>query len=136
VIVLEVVLVVLFALLLALLLTRVFGRRGPGPFSGLVFFALLLALAIWALGGWLHPIGPPLWGVAWLGYLLVGVLVAFLIAALVPRPPRPRPRDPRLAEAVEADRAQEAIGLAFSAFFWVVILLLIGAIVARYAIYR
>jgi putative exporter of polyketide antibiotics len=47
-------------------------------------FALLLILflATWAGGIWLVPLGPRLWGVAWGGFVVVGLFVALLIGAV------------------------------------------------------
>ena len=47
-------------------------------------FALLLILflATWAGGIWLVPLGPRLWGVAWGGFVVVGLLVALLMGAV------------------------------------------------------
>ena len=43
---------------------------------------LILFLATWAGGIWLVPFGPRLWGVAWASFVVVGLVVALLMAAL------------------------------------------------------
>jgi peptidoglycan/LPS O-acetylase OafA/YrhL len=75
-----------FAILIALLLTAVFaaGFRRQGWGTALVFFFLILFLATWAGGMWVVPFGPIAWGVPWVAYLFVGIVIALLITALIP----------------------------------------------------
>jgi len=77
---------ILFALGIGLALTAIFAGlfRRSGPWaSNLVFFAIIF-LAAWAGGVWIAPIGPTLFGVYWIPYLIFG-----LMAALLPLPDRP-----------------------------------------------
>ena len=79
---------VVFALIIALLLVLIFTiifRAKPPDFGSVAFF-LIVFLSSWAGGIWLTPIGPVSWGVYWLPFLLVGVMVALLLAAVHPPP--------------------------------------------------
>ncbi len=120
------------AALLAVLLTATLGRRGPGPWAGFVFFFVLLFLATWAGGLWVLPWRPMMWGgVPWLSFLVVGVLVALLLAALLPgrvaEAPPVETREPTAAESAVA-----GVGLAVGVFFWLLMLGLVVAIVVNY----
>src|SRR5689334_22780496 len=82
----------LFALVIsmicaALLLPLAARSKIRSRFSGLepasIFVLLLiLFLATWAGGIWLVPFGPRLWGVAWGTFVVVGLVVALLMAAV------------------------------------------------------
>lgn len=76
----------LFAFVVALLFFLIFSVliRGHRTGSTLLVFFLVLLFATWAGGVWLSPIGPPLWGVSWLSFILVGLFVALILAALIP----------------------------------------------------
>ncbi len=78
----------LFAALVAVLLTAIFaaGFRIRGPWANAAAFFTILLLATWAGGIWHTPFGPPLWGVYWLPFLIVGLIFALMLAAfnLVP----------------------------------------------------
>jgi hypothetical protein len=120
----------LVAFVLALLITGILsaalGNRGPW---GLWWaFLLVLLLATWAGGLWITPFGPPLWGVSWLPMLFVGLTLALLLAAAVPKPPGTR--EDALAQA----RAEAATAAAFSWFFWVSLIGLAIAILVAYLI--
>lgn len=105
-----------------------FGRRGPWARSSLFF--LLIFLAAWAGGVWITPIGPPMWGVYWLPFLVVAVLFAFLLAAATPpeRPPRSR------IEAWEQEREMATTALVVETFFWLLLVSLVLIILLRYAL--
>ncbi len=124
----------IIALLIALLLTLIFGvgLGGRGWGAGILVFFVVLFLATWAGGLWIGPYGPPLWGVSWLTFLLVGLFVVLLLAALAPRPPRTGGPGTRVAkretEAPEGDTDVMAVG----AFFWILMFGLIIAIIAAY----
>jgi hypothetical protein len=79
---------------------------------------------IWAGGVWVTPVGPPIFGVYWLPFLLIGLFVVLLIAA--GSTPERRPPAETVAREEEA-----ALGL--SAFFWVLLLVLAIAIAAGYS---
>lgn len=139
------------AFLVALVLSAVFvaalGWRRPGDEAadealggGALFFFLILFLATWAGGAWLAPVGAA-WSASWLPFLVVGFLVALVLAAVVPtRDERWRWRRPRRdggavgAAAIAAERDREAAELAagFGVFFWALLLGLAFAILIAY----
>lgn len=121
---------IIFALLVAIVLAAVLAypleRRGPGPLDGLLFFFLIFFLAAWAGGVWLTPVGPPVWGVPWAGFLIVGIIIALIVAAAVP--PREAPMEP----SPEGTGAAEAAAVALGAFFYIAMFALLLAIVLHY----
>jgi hypothetical protein len=123
-----------FALLFAALLVWPFSRSGPGPASGFVFFALLLFLAIWAGGIWLEPVGPGLWGRPFLSFLIIGLVIMLLLAAAVPPVRHTSPPVSAGEAAREVEREQTA-ATAVGVFFWILLVVFIASIVARYAIW-
>ena len=116
------------ALLMAGVLMALLGRGRPGA-EGLgvsfAFLFLVLFLATWAGGVWITPFGPPVWGIAWVPFLVVGIIVALLLAALLP----PR-RQPRESGAPEAETAAGAAVL--GGFFWALVLALAVVVIVRY----
>ncbi len=121
---------VLFALVVALLCTAIIaaGCRGHRE-AGLLFgFFILIFLITWAGGIWITPFGPLMWGVPWLSFLLIGILIAVLLAALMPPP-----REQKVSETQEP--AAEIRDVTFiNAFLWLFIALVIVGILAGYII--
>jgi len=119
------------ALLLSLLLIPVVGRRPDAEqgWSAAVFFFVLLFLFIWAGGVWVAPaqVGPPVFDVYWVPFLIIGIVVALLIAAI----PWHYPQTTRLPDEEEV-RAESAAATVFGIFFWVLALVLIAVIAAAY----
>jgi len=114
------------ALLFSLLLVYGLRRRVPGPLNGILFLFLIIFMFTWAVGSWLVPVGPVHWGISWLGYLLVAVVVSLLLATLLP-PFRPRSRIIPKAEVDETVRNREfsrTLEVTFGILFWVMILVL------------
>ncbi len=119
----------LIAVVLAWIVVGLFGRQAPGPGSGLVFLSLFLFLSMWAVGLWLTPVGPVLWGVPFLGLLITGLILALIIAASVP----PRREPPPSVTRPEAETA-EAVAVTMGAFFYVAMFLLLAVVVAGYLV--
>ncbi|HVX15409.1 MAG TPA: hypothetical protein VHC22_29740 [Pirellulales bacterium] len=125
---------VLFAVAVAIAFTAILFAIGRGNAyerggwaTALVLFGILF-LTSWAGGIWLSPIGPQLFGAAWLPFLLMGFVVALLIAAMLPvRQPRTR------IEAQESAAAEEVVGTTVTAFLWIFAVCLIAAITVHYA---
>jgi len=134
-----------FALILAGILTATFGR-GPAHWPGFLFLFLILVSFIWAGGMWVIPIGPPLWGTYWLSFLIVGFIVALLIAAMMPparpgsggRQPWARTRTAGrsgvdAADGLDPFEEKEPVARTVGLFFWVLITALAIVIVSGYA---
>jgi hypothetical protein len=100
------------------------GRLRPGPWPAAVWFFLLLFFGTWALGAWLQPIGPTLWGTRWVPYVIAAVGISLLLAA---------------ATVLHADRdaihsAEERVALQVTtrAYLWAAIAVSVVAIALRY----
>lgn len=118
----------LFAIITALLLAAVFAflfkRTGPWPF--LLFF-IIIFLGSWAGGIWLAPAPVVTWDVYALRFLVVGVLVALMLSLFIfPRPYRIKMRRPK------GSRADDEPALILSAFFWILVILLVITIIVNY----
>jgi hypothetical protein len=123
----------LFALAVALVFTAVLVAIGRGGYeranwATLVILFGILFLTTWAGGVWLHPVGPAIWGTAWMPFVAVGFVVALLVAAISPR------RRPQTAvQAEEAAEAREVVGTTVTAFLWIFAVCLVAAITLHYA---
>jgi hypothetical protein len=131
-----IILEVLIALTISLLLSSVFAlatRRG-GRRTGLFWLFLIIFLATWAGGIWLRPFGPTLWGIHWLAFLLVGLILALIIAVSAPgRPPKGRHETLDMLERIRKEKEMEKLAyITLNTFFWVVVLALFVVIIIRY----
>jgi hypothetical protein len=121
----------LFALLIAFILAMIFGigLRGYGWGIGFFLFFIVLFLVTWAGGIWITPIGPLWWGVPWLSFLFVGLLIALIMSALIPNRRRPVKGEPPGEEVTRGD-----VLVAMDVFFWILIIALVVALVVGYAV--
>jgi hypothetical protein len=126
----ELLVAAVIALLVTALISAVTGTGGWGGEAAALF--LIAFLIIWASGVWVTPFGPAFWDGYWLTFLVPGLLLLLLFAALLA--PNRRPRTPQ--EAVDQARADDvAAGVAAVAvgvFFWILILALLALILAAY----
>jgi hypothetical protein len=119
-----------FALLIGLVLTAVFALivRARGAWPSLLAVFVIIFLASWAGGVWLHPFGAALWGTYWLPFLVVGLIFSLLLGALVSS-------SPSTVEVVEPQKEEaqrrKAI-IALGIFFWILLGILIIAIIVHY----
>lgn len=124
----EVLAIVIFALVIGSLFF--FGFKRTGPWGSFWSFILILFLGMWIVDIWVSPYGPQYYGIAWLDLLLVGLLLAFLLAAATPTTyVPPEGRDITDAELVkiqqrEMSRWPTAIGV----FFWIMLLFFISLV--------
>ena len=79
------------AFIIAFVLSLLFGaafrweRPGrPGLWPSIFFLFVIIFLVTWAIGGWVTPVGPAVSGIYWLSFLIVGVIVALILAAAIP----------------------------------------------------
>lgn len=119
----------LVALIIATVLVAALGvglRRLPVG-SVLLGMFVILFLATWAGGAWMTPMGPRFAGTSVLSFLVVGLLTALLITAFIPRhPPRTR------GEALRQADARREVAAFVNVFFWLVVVMLLVGIAARY----
>lgn len=129
----------MFAFLVAILVSLLFlpahrsvaADREAGA-GGLLFFFLVVLLAAWAGGLWIAPFGPMMWGVYWLPYLVIGLLVALLLVAASEPLRRRDQASPPPEGDVEAGAGAAATAAVFGLFFWILLIALIGAIILGY----
>ena len=114
-----------------MLLTRGTGRR-----TGIVWLFLMIFLAVWAGGVWLRPFGPTVWGIHWMVFLLVGLIIVLFLIILIPRKaPRGRLETLDMLESIEKEKQLEKVAyITLSIFFWILLSLLVIAILLRYAV--
>jgi len=111
---------IVLALIFSSLLVYGFNRRVAGPMSGMFFLFLIIFLFTWGIGAWVTPVGPEYWGISWLGYLFIAVLIMLLLGVMLP-PTKPRNRLIRkseLDEHVKENEAAQAFSITFGVFFW------------------
>lgn len=127
---------ILAAFLVSLCLSLVFALFTPKDRkrTGIFWVFLILFLATWAGGIWIRPFGPTLWGLHWLTFLLVGVLIALFLALSAPRrAPRGRHETLDMLERLEKEeKFEEATYITLGIFFWVLLAFLLAAVVVRY----
>ena len=98
-------------------------QRRERVLSGLIFFFLILLLPIWAGGAWLGPMGPTIFGMSALPFLVVGLGVTLLLVAVTPSL-RNHDQD---SQAVEVSPFN-----AFGPFFFIFLLLFMLVIASKY----
>lgn len=121
----------LFVIVITVLLTALIGgsyrSRGSGA---LLLFFLILFVGTWGIGVWLTPIGPALFGGYWLSFLIVGIFIALIMAAIPDG--REHSREDSKVNVHEQDTSSYKSLYAFNAFFWFLIVLLSIWIIAYY----
>lgn len=127
------------AFAIAFVLSVIFGaafrweRPGhPGLWHSIFFLFVIIFLATWAIGGWVAPVGPSVSGISWLSFLIIGLIVALILAAAVPpRRRRPRNIEETKRQVEESIEAQAMLG----AFFWILFIALIIVLIWRHSYY-
>jgi len=149
---------VLGAIIVAVVISSIFyfAVDARGPWGSFWTFFVIILLVVWAASLWIVPFGYIYWEIAWIPLFFIGLVIAFLLAALSSTPPRYRrplffiglviafllaalsstpPRYRRSAKGsdvnrdVEPERTYAAIGL----MFWVFVGFMLIAIIAGYA---
>ncbi len=121
----------LFALMTALGLSAIFiaGFRKRGPWDNFLLFFAVVFLGSWAGGIWFSPLGPPLFGVYWLPFLIVGLVFALLLAAVV----SPFPQDTTVQLLGPGEKSPEKNKrMVLGVYFWLLIFALVVLIFTRY----
>jgi hypothetical protein len=116
----------IFAVVVGLVITLIVmaASRRMGPWVSLPLAFLVVALAAWAAGRWLGPLGPRLFDGYWLPFVIGGVAALLLLAAAG------AVRSSRTNQGeVKARRpADAAIGI----LMWLVVTLLLIAVIVAY----
>ena len=106
-------------------------RRGRR--KGLFWLFLILFAGTAAGSLWIKPLGAAHGGMKWLQVLVIGAILALLLAVLFPRRP-PRGRRETLDQLEEISRGRElqnSTYVALGVLFWLVLALLIIAVIIR-----
>jgi len=121
---------ILYLFSIAAILTFVFTKllRVRGPWGSFWTFFSVILLAVLVADLWIEPIGPYYGDIYWLPPLIVGVIIAFLLAATSP-PTKPikNYKEP-LNEIIEEQSEVIALGT----FFWFLLILLLLLVVVGF----
>lgn len=120
----EIVAALIMALVITLFFSGVLKHKGPWNAIWLVFITIFLAS--WAGYLWISPFGPMVMGVSVMPIFVVGLIFAFILAA-VTVPTRKVVRNMEIREDVSSDTRA-----AISIFFWIVLILLVVAVITGY----
>lgn len=101
---------------------------------------VLFALGTWAVGTWMRPIGPMLWGVHWTSFLVAALLIGLLLAATMAAKRRSqKPDEARSDPSHDEEAAGSGIGdttrISVGVFFWAFVAVAVLAIAVRYAVH-
>ena len=125
------------ALVVAFILSAVFAattKRGNKK-TGLIWLFLIIFLATWAGGIWIRPFGPRMLGIHWLGFLLIGMIVALFLSLKMQTNNFPIGRQETL-DMLENIRQEKEIQkityITLSLFFWVLLIALVFVIIVHY----
>jgi len=129
---------VVIAILFTLVLVSLLGWRRPGAaqtesvVTSAVFFFMILFLSTWAAGAWISPRGPLAFGVPWLAWLAVALVVTLTLAAITQPWDRRRSRnaEPTTAATTTPGHAGEIVAAGFGLAFWLLMVVLLLVAVA------
>jgi len=125
---------VIFAILASMLSVHMLRRSG----YKMAFFWLfmLVLLATWAGGVWISPVGPDIGGIFLLPFVISGILIVLVLLAFTARGHKPQGRHETIA-LIEREKQkrdlQKITTISLNLFFYFLLILLVLAIVARYA---
>lgn len=116
---------ILYLLFVAVLITLVFSilMRIKGPWGNVWIFFVIILLAVLIAGIYIQPAGPVYRDIYWLPPLVVGILIALLLAATTPSP---RTRTKLLDEVDGNEKEKEEADLySLGIFFWVLFVVML-----------
>lgn len=145
------------AIVIALLIAGIFyyGFKSRGPWGSFWTFTLVIVFGVLIAAVWARPIGPIWWGIAWFPLFFFGLLFALLLAAATPTATRTEYRRAGYIDRTDIDRTDtemrqtEPIGVraepvderaddeeaaAVGIFFWAMLVLFLGLVVAGIAV--
>lgn len=120
---LEIILVIVAAILVGTLFYYVF--KISGPWGSFWTFLLILILAGLAAEAWVTPFGPVFYDVAWFPTIFVILIFALILAAASPS----ARRDVDTNTATTEPRTTSPAAVAFSVFFWFLLMFLFIAVI-------
>jgi len=124
---------ILGAIIVAVIVSSIFyfAVDARGPWGSFWTFFVIILLVVWAASLWIVPFGYIYWEIAWIPLFFIGLVIAFLLAALSSTPPKYR-RTTKGSD-VSSDREPERTYAAIGLMFWVFVGLMLIAIIAGYA---
>ncbi len=117
----EILIALAVASVCTVLLALLLGMRAPNRIPGYLSFFLFLFMAAWAGGLWLKPLSPELWGRAWLGFVLTGLVFWLALAQFLSRMPTTR------------EHASKVTALGIGVFLYLMTFLLMAAVAMHYS---
>ena len=121
-------LIAIFLLSLFITLLFVFALGARGPFGKTWTFFIIIFLAIIAADLWINPIGPIVWGIAWIPLLVFGIIVA-LVLAIAKNPAREKNITTKAESEEDVTSRKANVSATLGALFWVILILLVIAVV-------
>ncbi|MFW5774204.1 MAG: hypothetical protein ACOCWD_05935 [Tangfeifania sp.] len=121
---------VLLTVVAAVIISAIFyyALKSTGPWESFWTFMLVLSLAGLAAGLWIAPVGPVIWGVAWVPTLMAIIIFALLLGAASPRKEEPAVTNSNRPEPAPQDKKAATLG----ALFWVLLIFILGVIFYRF----
>lgn len=121
---------VLLTVLAAVIISTIFYYiiDSTGPWKSFWSFLLVLVLAGLAAGLWIAPVGPVMWGVAWVPTLMAIIIFALLLGAASPRKEEPAATNSNRPEPAPHDRKAATLG----ALFWIFMIFMLSVIVWKF----
>ena len=123
---LGILLTVLAAVIISAIFYYVF--KSTGPWESFWTFLLVLVLAGVTAGLWITPVGPLIWGIAWVPTLLAIIIFALLLGAASPRKKKPAATNTNRPEPTPRDRKAATLG----ALFWILLIFMLGVIIWKF----
>lgn len=122
------------AIIVAVIVSSIFyfAVDARGPWGSFWTFFVIILLVVWAASLWIVPFGYIYWEIAWIPLFFIGLVIAFLLAALSSTPPRFR-RSEKGSDVVNAEKEPERTYAAIGLMFWLFVGLMLVAIIAGYA---
>lgn len=116
------------AIIVSFIFTLIVGK-GIKQFAYAEFIGLflLIFLATWAGGLWIEPVGPVMWGVSLAVFIVVGGLVALIVAATLPTPRHRKEHAAPTGGPLDQIHQESFLNV----FFFIIILTLVAAILYR-----
>lgn len=121
---------ILVTVLTAIIISAVFYflLKSVGPWRSFWSFLLVLVLAGLAAGLWITPVGPVMWGVAWVPTIMAIIIFALLLGAASPSREKKNATNEDSSEPTPRDRKAATLG----AFFWILLIFMLGIIIWRF----
>ncbi|NBC81876.1 MAG: hypothetical protein GVY19_00700 [Bacteroidetes bacterium] len=114
---------IIYIISIACIATLIFyyGFKIRGPWGSFWTFFLVLFLAIWGFDAWIEPRGPENYKVYWFPPLIVGVIIALILAAATPK----LTREVELDKPKKQETDNETTKMAIGTIYWMLIMVLL-----------